>query len=305
MTICEAAAYPRHRVCGEFISGISNEELDRLGVRDVFESAKRHVSTVWCESGLVWFRGNLPAPAYGLSRHLLDDELAKRFVDLGGELRCGVRVNADRDGIVWAGGRLKQNGGWVGLKAHYTDFDLGADLEIHLHDGSYVGLTRVEGDEVNVCGLFRGTRAGPSLAETCAARGLVELSARIAASKVVPGSFKGVSHFSLGWQKAVEKRVCIGDAAAMIPPFTGNGMTMALQSGIAASEFVAEWSRGEIEWPDVQARVAAAHRRLFARRLRWAIFLQSVLIRRPFRRLALGILASGLIPFETLYHKVR
>lgn len=303
--LCEAAAYPRHRVCGEFISGISEEELERLDVAELFEPAKRHVSTAWCEGGRVWFRGDLPAPAYGLSRHFLDDALAKRFVDLGGELRCGVRVDADGDGVVWAGGRPKQNGGWVGLKAHYTDFELGADLEIHLHDGSYVGVTQVEGDQVNVCGLFRGTRVGPSLVETCASRGLTKLAERIEASNVVPGSIKGVSHFSLGWQKTAKDRVCIGDAAAMIPPFTGNGMTMALQSGIAASEFIAAWSRREIEWPDVHARVAAAHRRLFARRLRWAIFLQSVLIRRPFRRLALGILASGLIPFETLYHKVR
>jgi flavin-dependent dehydrogenase len=91
----------------------------------------------------------------------------------------------------------------------------------------------------------------------------------------------------------------------MIPPFTGNGMTMAFQSGIAAAEFVAAWSLGKYPWEQVRANVEESHRRLFSRRLRWAIVLQSILIRRPLRRLALGILASGLIPFDTLYHKVR
>lgn len=305
VTILEAASYPRHRVCGEFISGISEEELERLGVGDLFEPARRHVTTAWCERGRVWFRGALPTPAYGLSRHFLDDALARRFVDLGGVLECGKRVEADNDGVVWAGGRQKQSGGWVGLKAHCIGLELVADLEIHLNDGSYVGLTRIEGDRVNVCGLFRGTRTEPSLAEACASKGLKELSERISASRVVPGSTKGVSHFSLGWQKAPDGRVCIGDASAMIPPFTGNGMTMALQSGIAAAEFVDEWSRGNVTWSEVRAAVAKSHHRLFSRRLRWATVLQSILIRRPLRRLALGFLASGLIPFDTLYHKVR
>ena len=39
--VVEAGSYPRHRVCGEFISGIADAELDALGIRDLFTGAQR------------------------------------------------------------------------------------------------------------------------------------------------------------------------------------------------------------------------------------------------------------------------
>ena len=305
VTVVEATAYPRHRVCGEFISGIAADDLARLGVADLFATAKRHVSTAWCEDGRIWFRGALPAPAYGLSRHFLDNALARRFLELGGVLRCGERHESDGEGTVWATGRRLSQGGWIGLKAHYANLELSADLEIHLEDGSYVGLTRVEDGKVNVCGLFRASKTEANLATACAAHGMRKLAGRLAEASVVDGSTKGVTHFALGWQKVVTDRVCIGDAAAMIPPFTGNGMAMALQSGIAASRHLADWSTGEMSWHEAGTCVKDEHRQLFGRRLKWALFLQEILIRRASRRLALGLLASGHVRFETLYAKVR
>ena len=35
VTVLEAGHYPRHRVCGEFISGVSTETLDFLGIREL------------------------------------------------------------------------------------------------------------------------------------------------------------------------------------------------------------------------------------------------------------------------------
>src|SRR6266446_9957477 len=39
VTVLEAGHYPRHRVCGEFISGGGQEVLERLGVRKSFLEA--------------------------------------------------------------------------------------------------------------------------------------------------------------------------------------------------------------------------------------------------------------------------
>src|SRR5689334_290721 len=36
VTILESRRYPRHRVCGEFISGQGQQTLERLGLREVF-----------------------------------------------------------------------------------------------------------------------------------------------------------------------------------------------------------------------------------------------------------------------------
>jgi menaquinone-9 beta-reductase len=307
VTVVEAAAYPRHRVCGEFLSGIELEDLEALGSRDLLQLACRHRSTAWYEGARLWFRAELPAPAYGVSRNYLDLALAKRFVEAGGALRAGERMEADGEGVVCATGRRKSEKGWLGLKAHYAGVGLAADLEIHLQDGGYVGLTRVEDGHVNVCGLFRNPIASgeDALASACDLAGLEHLAAQLRDARLIPGTLKGVTHFSLGWQRASTGRVCIGDAAAMIPPFTGNGMTMALQSGLLASEELAAWSRGEISWAAAADRIRARHRRKFGRRLRWALAMQWLMMRRSCRRIAMGLLASGLARFETLYSKVR
>ena len=307
MTVIEAATYPRHRVCGEFISGIEPGELAALGMTDLMLPAQRHLSTEWSEDGRAWFRAELPVPAHGLSRHYLDDAMARLFFDNGGELRTGERVEADGEGVVWASGRKRASSGWLGLKAHFEDLELSADLEIQLQDGGYVGLTRVENGRVNVCGLFRGgrTAGNDALPAACESAGLPRLGRRLRRARVVPGSLKGVTHFHLGWQPADSSRICIGDAAAMIPPFTGNGMTMALQSGLLAADPLAAWSAGAISWREAGRRIRVEHRRRFSRRLRWALFLQSVMLRRSTRRLGLGLMASGLARFETLYTKVR
>lgn len=189
------------------------------------------------------------------------------------------------------------------MKAHFTDMALSADLEIHLQDGSYVGLTAVENGRVNVCGLFRGTKSQPTIAGECRARGMYDLAERLEAAQLIMGSTKGVSHFSLGWQG--RQGVCVGDAAVMIPPFTGNGMTMALQSGMAAAEPLKAWALGQLSWEEAAMRVRHLHQRLFQRRIRWALVMQSMLMRRPLRRLAFGLLNSGMLSFSNLYQKVR
>jgi menaquinone-9 beta-reductase len=307
VTLVEATTYPRHRVCGEFISGLSDGNIAELGLEPVFAHAKQHRSTGWYEQGRRWVRAELPNPAYGLSRYVFDQALAEQFIALGGELRCGTRHEGEGEGVVWATGRIKSGGEWLGLKAHYEGLPLSDDLEIHLGDGGYVGLTAIESGQVNVCGLFRQERTGGAdvLAETCVAAGLPRLAARLKEAQMVPGTLKGVTHFQLGWQPAASDRVSIGDAAALIPPFTGNGMSMAVQGALLAADPLAEWSRGERSWCDVRARVSQDQQRVFGRRLRWARAIQAIMLRRTVRRLALGLVSSGLLRFDFLYTKLR
>lgn len=308
--VVEAGSYPRHRVCGEFISGIADAELDALGMRDLFAAAPRHTTTAWFDGGRPMWSRALPAPAYGLSRYFLDAALAARFAALGGDLQCGKRFESENaEGIVWASGRAKQQSEWLGLKAHFDGLALAADLEIHLKDGGYIGLTGVENGRTNVCGLFRRRDAvngsHPLIAATRDA-GFMRLADRLSDASAVDGSLKGVSHFSLGWQReSNDGRVSIGDSAAMIPPFTGNGMTMAFQSALAAAEPLARWSAGAIEWENAATEIQRDHRRLFARRLRWARLMQSLLMHRVGRRFARMLLSLGIVRFETLYRKVR
>ena len=287
VTISEAGHYPRHRVCGEFICGRGQETLARLGLRELLERAGAVGADTAAFFSATQSTRPLPLPsrAICLSRFTLDATLAKKFCELGGELWEGKR-RSDADigeGVVRAAGRRLQpeEGGarWFGLKAHASNVPLTAGLEMHVSPRGYVGLCRVNGGRVNVCGLFR-RRAGESVGPQNRRewlRGPIgsPLHQRLASAEFDEDSFCAVAGLSLQPYRAVTRAdCCIGDAITMIPPVTGNGMSMAFESAEFAIEPLAAWSRGEIFWAEVQSQIARRCDAAFARRLAWAKWLQ-------------------------------
>ena len=171
----------------------------------------------------------------------MDHALAVEFRRLGGELLEDQR-RRDGDfgeGIVRATGRrvqMEENGSrWFGLKAHARNVPLTADLEMHVSPRGYVGLCRVDGGAVNVCGLFR-RRAGEDQTpqnwrEWLRGQAGSPLNRRLAAAEFDESSFCAVAGISLRPQRAAARaECCVGDAITMIPPVTGNGMSMAFES---------------------------------------------------------------------------
>ena len=72
VTVLEAGNYPRHRVCGEFISGVSRETLTALGIAGLFEDARHHHTLAWHECGRLIHHDQFAEPALGISRWALD-----------------------------------------------------------------------------------------------------------------------------------------------------------------------------------------------------------------------------------------
>jgi menaquinone-9 beta-reductase len=311
--LVEASNYPRHRVCGEFISGVSDGELQSLGIAELFREAQRHRGTSWHEGDRELLRASLPDDARGLSRYRLDALLVERLAALGGEVVTGQRFSGSGEGVVLATGRPRRDSRWIGLKAHYEALDLATDLEIHMGRDAYVGLTRVENGRVNVCGLFRRKQpvAGADSREQMLPRALDDAAmpgaaTRLRAASVDTASIKGVNQFFLGWQRrADEGEVRIGDTAAMIPPFTGNGMSMAFQSALIAVEPLVDWSKGSANWRNTAVRIRDGQRKRFASRLRWSWLLHGLLLTRSSRRFCTWTVRRNLVSFDTLYRKVR
>ena len=157
VTIIEAGNYPRHRVCGEFITGLRRSTRERLGLDPFLEGAAPNREVGWFIRGVPARTQRLPAIAFGLSRHTLDTRLARAFVEAGGHLRVNTRSASfnDAPGRIIATGRRRSASRWLGLKLHALDFPLKSELELHLGDDAYIGLTRIEDHRVNICGLFR------------------------------------------------------------------------------------------------------------------------------------------------------
>ena len=314
----EAGHYPRHRVCGEFISGRGQASLVRLGLQDVFTNAGA-VSA----GTAAFFSATRPTPpralpsaAMCLSRFALDVALAARFQELGGELLAGKRWLAENDaeGVVRATGRQAQveqgNERWFGLKIHAQNVPLTADLEMHVLRHGYVGLCQLANGEVNICGLFH-RRSG----EHSAASNLREwlhgepgsiLRKRLAVAHFDDRSFCAVAGISLRPQRAVaHAEVCIGDAITMIPPVTGNGMSMAFESAELAVAPLVGWSCGDISWAEARRQIANRCDAAFASRLRWAKWLQRCLLTPAFHNPLVAVMSRSEWLWQMAFERTR
>lgn len=293
MTVIESKEYPRHKVCGEFVSGRGLETLASIGI----DIARLGVPV----EGISFHEGSkdsqstaLPQPGIGVSRFRFDLMLAETLQKRGGHIRSSCRFQSSRweEGFVCAIGRQREAASkwkWYGLKAHASDLELSSDLELHFTDNGYVGLCRVESGKVNVCGLFRrpaGSRGrSPSQGLLDHFTSTPSLRERLTGAKWDEGSVAAVSGLPIGFGDPTRNRrgdeadqFRLGDALSMIPPFTGNGMSLALESASLAVEPLVGYARGELSWAEALASFQRATRRSFQRRLTVANAAQNLLM---------------------------
>jgi hypothetical protein len=231
----------------------------------------------------------LPSAAICLSRFALDTALVEKFRSLGGELLTGHRspLESFDEGMVRATGRRAAmelgKARWFGLKIHAQNVSLAADLEMHVSPQGYVGLCKINGGEVNVCGLFRKHSSDSGAAKNWHdfLGGLPNspLQQRLATAEFDESSLCAVAGLSLQPQQAAARsEISVGDAITMIPPVTGNGMSMAFESAELAIAPLVAWSCGEVTWLEARQKIAHDCDAAFARRLSWAKWLQRLVL---------------------------
>lgn len=309
VTITEAGTYPRHRVCGEFITGLSPSTINRLHLAPFLADARLHREVTWFLREQPLRHQTLREPAFALSRHALDQRLATAFTAAGGALHTHTRADlaAAPDGRIFATGRRPARPEWIGLKCHALALPLVSELELHLGDHAYIGLCAVEDNRVNVSGLFRQRANLDHLARDTAlvtylrAAGLSALADRLASAAIDPDSYSAIAGLGFSQPSKHTDRLVIGDTYAMIPPFTGHGMAMAFQSAEVALDPVLAWSRGEATWPDTLRTVHQRLRTLFRLRLASASALHPFLFKPARQRLLATASRLRLLPMEPLY----
>lgn len=325
VTIWEAGVYPRHRVCGEFISGRGQEVLARMGLADHLREAgavPARTAMFVLESARTPVR-SLTTPALCISRFKLDALLAGEFQEAGGELKVNSRWSSNQqdhesrdrsaghrpgstasdlkrampeagapvhgEGIIWAAGRRANSSDksarWFGVKAHVpsrTKLELEADMEMHIGRNGYVGVNRINDEEVNVCGLFRVSethRRPESKLDWLHGDRNSLLHERLAGVQFDSASFCSVAGLQLKPLRAISQdECCIGDRLTMTPPVTGNGMSMAFESAEIAIEPLAAYSRSQLDWTEIRRQIAARCDAAFQQRLAWARLLQGMMV---------------------------
>ncbi len=308
--VFEAGAYPRHRVCGEFVTGLGQATIEKLGIERAFAGAGSHHSVTWFSRGRAVGRQTLPAPARAISRFALDARLAELFVASGGRLVTQARLDPPngRAGWVDTGGRKpSKSSPWLALKAHARGLATTDGLELHLGDGAYVGLSAVEDGWVNICGLFRRRRGlrfnrAEALPACLRVSGLDALAGQVAEAEIRPGSASAVAGFVFDRRIRAGEGVRLGDACAMIPPFTGDGMAMAFTGAALAVDPLVSWARHECAWTLAERRIHKALHKEFRVRLSAAAILHPFLLGGALQRFLGGAASANILPLTPLYH---
>ncbi len=197
--LCEAGAYPRDKLCGEFLSPECVPLLEALGVAPALRALGPEIITTVALTGphgAAW-ETRLPAPAWGLTRRALDAALAEQARAAGvavwtgaavtaitGHLDSGFRVTVrgrpvaevTARFVVAAHGKraaldralhrrfLDQPQPFVALKRHFRGPPLPGRIELHTFPGGYCGLSALEqaagSGAANVCFLAHTTQSG-------------------------------------------------------------------------------------------------------------------------------------------------
>lgn len=309
VTLYEAGTLPRHRVCGEFICGKGAQALTNLGLGKTLDGAAQHRNTQWWIGKKPTLSARLPSPAVGISRYLLDIRLATHFQNLGGTLMLNHRHTNEShtEGFVYCSGRKATQSDWIGLKCHCTNLDTQSDLELHLGTRGYIGLSAIEEGRINVCALFKKNpqlraKREQWLQSYLRDNGLETVAERIADGAIDPASHIGVAGIQFSQLRNNHReKLALGDAYSVIPPFTGNGMSIALESAEIAFRPILRYAANDQGWKETVTNLHASFAAHFNSRLRAARALHPFLSTRTGQRTLASLAAIHALPFNFLY----
>ncbi len=262
VVLFESGEFPRQKVCGEFVSAESLGMLRDLvrheaGSESLLRSAPVIERTRLFLSGRV-IKAPVEPTALSIPRYDLDAVMWQAAVNAGVDARSSCEVRTVRgDGpfridtsagevgakaaIVAAGrwSRFKPdtampNGPkWIGVKTHYRERNPDRSTDLYFFEQGYCGVQPVGDDVVNVCAMVRSDRA-TSLKEVLVRH--PALAERSRSWQPVTEQVTTAPLLHLPPQPIRDNMMFVGDAAAFIDPFVGDGISIALRSGRVAVE---------------------------------------------------------------------
>lgn len=307
VVVFEKEQYPFHKVCGEYISLESWDFLIELGVDldglNVPIITKLEVSAV---NGK-FLRHQLPLGGFGISRYKLDNALAQLARAEGVILKENTKVNdvhfdAKEFTIDTTQGKYKAKivcgtygkrsnidikwkrpfstavknklNNYLGVKYHIRGVFPADTIALHNFKNGYCGIVRIEDDKYNVCYLTTAANLQKSNGDI---RQMEEnilsqnphLKKVFSEIKIPDETPLTISQISFDKKSQVENHVLmVGDAAGMITPICGNGMSMALHGSKLAAAQINIFLQGNTTREKMEKRYSFLWQRRFASRLR-------------------------------------
>jgi len=335
--VLEKDHFPRPKVCGAFLAADGVEALGSLGLLETVRCAGPEVIR---EGSIELPSGRsvpmpLEAPALGVSRYFLDEQLARGAAQTGAEVRFGARVVfaqggagasriswVDAEGVhdgasrvvIGAWGRwdaLDRSFGRTFLKGRrYFGWSaelcgdsrpLAGRVRLYLFRGGYCGLSRVEGGRVNLAGVIsekKRRRAGPGWEAVLEGirRENRALDRDLRGLRISSDGFLGTGPVFFTAKPPVENGVLMaGDAAGMLDPFSGEGQSAALASGLLAAEAAEAALSGAIPIDRLSRLYARAWKARFGRRFGWSSIFRRLMLNPGAASIAARVAGSRLV----------
>jgi flavin-dependent dehydrogenase len=281
VTLIEKNEYPKHKVCGEYIS---NEILPyfkwlSLNISDL--NPTQIISLNFSTTDGKTIQCDLPLGGFGISRYALDQFLYKKAVDSGCKIiqdnvedivyandsftisTCNNTV-IESDIVIGAFGKrsnidqkmqrsfIRKKSHWLAVKAHYSGEYPNDLVGLHNFEGGYCGVSKVENNILNVCYLadydtFKKFKNIEEYQNQVLSKN-PNLKLIFKNSKLLFDKPLTISQISFDEKKTVENHILmIGDTAGLIHPLCGNGMAMAIHSAKILSELIEKMYQGDIK----------------------------------------------------------
>lgn len=307
----EKKQYPRHKVCGEYISNEVLPYLVSLGINPYDHGAVTISEFKYTSLNQKATHSKLPLGGFGISRYALDELLYKKAIALGCKIITKQIVNIhyrdnqftvfDDRGHSWqaayvigAFGKrsnldislsrkfIKHPSPWLGVKAHYRANVPSDQVSLHNFKGGYCGISKVENNAVNVCYLVN-YKMFKKYKDLDAFRKNI-----MSANPFLKDFFEEgqmlfekpitISQVSFEPKKVVHNHILMcGDSASMIHPLCGNGMAMAIHAAKLLSDCLHTHIIDQTSRKELENDYTTQWRDTFRSRRRWGKLLQTVL----------------------------
>jgi flavin-dependent dehydrogenase len=288
--LLERGRFPRHKVCGEFVSaeslGLLRDLLDLQHAALIQDALRIPRARVFLDGRTL--QASVDPPAVSIARFELDLALWQSARSAGVEARQQVTVQSiagsgpfritTTDGefetraLVNASGRWSnlnrppaENGvpreKWLGVKAHFAEPPSEPSVDLYFFEGGYCGV-----QPVAVTGESAGRVNTSAMVRADVASTLPEVFARHPALRERSRNWSllsdPVSTSPLIFRPPQPERdgiLMAGDAAGFVDPFVGDGISLALRSGALAAHCLGPLFAGEAALPEVARRYGQAY----------------------------------------------
>ncbi|QJP35274.1 NAD(P)/FAD-dependent oxidoreductase [Nonlabens sp. Ci31] len=315
-------AYPRHKMCGEYLSNEVIRFLKEVEIDLDQESSVDLENLKFTIAGHKSIECPLPQGGKGISRYHLDHLLYQKaiknanflqdkvidavFEEGSFQVSTATQILQCKQFIMATGKRslldkkldrdfIQQKSPWLAVKMHYEYQMSDRLVELHNFDGGYAGISKIENGHVNLCYLA-------SYDSFKKHKNVDEFNKNVLSkNEFLSDFFKNatpvweqpitISQISFEKKEPIENNILmLGDTAGLIHPLCGNGMAMAIHSAKIAFEELNPYLKDVLSREQALKNYANRWEKTFRKRLKIGRILQGILLNKTYTGLGLWFL---------------